>query len=507
MTKAILATYSIFALFSLSIGSESEPKIDAQPLHIGALQEFGQVVKGSYLAGVEDSKVTEMDWVDHFGAFLTKDVTIEDRLHISAGLGGVFQFRKPESVGSGFSFAQHKAFFVGPTKVEAVFDFGETGKPWLQIGSGMFGYKYNPQAVNLGEYLFRSGAYPTYNYTGGYVFVNSAGSGLQGFKALYHKGNFKADLLLFTEMGLAPLYDWSLASVLSYSVGDGLLDVGAGVNFQRLFQVHPSRTARRIPINSYFIVGGKTYVGMKEYYANPAQFYTKVADSLALRDSVGNASRIASLRNVVNGNRKDEVIVDSVLALDDSSRQGIKYYSAAATLLMARATLDVKKLFSSELFGSEDLKLFAEIDVQGVKNYPVFYEKMTDRMPIMFGMNLPGFKFLDLIALQGEYLHSPWLNNTFARGRSGANVPYLPNSSDKNLSNTEYNDAAANDDFKWTVQVKKNLGSNVSLWAQAASDHLRIPSSLYYYGPQFDHNEVTIKKDDWYLMAQISWGI
>jgi hypothetical protein len=507
MTKATLAAYSILAVFTLSARAEDEPKVDASPLKIGALQEFGYIEKGIYKAGTENAVSAKADWVDHFGAFLTKDVTIDDRLHLSAGLGGVFQFRKPETVGSGFAFHQRKAFFVGPTKAEAVFDIGEIGSPWLQIGTGMFGYKYNPQAYNLGEYLFRSGAYPTYSYTGGYVIANSAGAGLEGFKALFKFGNFKADLLLFTETNLAPLYDWSLASVASYNIGDGLLDIGAGVNFQRLLQVRPSRTASNAIANSYFEQGDQKYSGSLEFYANPARFYNSKADKLSVQDSAANAGEIVRLRNVAASYQAKADVVDAVLALEDSLKPELTPYSASAILLMARATFDPKKLFGGDVFGSEDLKLYSEVDLLGVVNKPIFYENRMDRMPIMFGFNFPGFKFFDLIALQGEYMKSPWLNNTYQRGRNRANVPYFPGSSDPLLSETEWNDQATKDDFKWTLQVKKSVGQNLSLWFQAANDHLRMPSSIYFYGPQFDHNEVTAGKDHWYWMTQISWGL
>jgi hypothetical protein len=507
MTKAILAACSISFLSILPARADDGPKVEAQPLHIGALQEFGYIVDGTYLAGTEKSRLVHQDWVDHFGAFLTKDVTVEDRLHLSAGLGGVFQFRKPETVGLGFAYHQRKAFFVGPTKAEAVYDIGENGNPWLQLGAGMFGYKYNPEAANLGEYLFRSGAYPTYNYTGGYVIANSTGASLEGFKALFRSGNFKGDLLLFTETGLAPMYDWSLAGVASYRVADGLLDVGAGFNFQRMIPVRPSRTANPAIGNSYFEVNGETFVGQKEFYGNPARFYAARADSLAAKDPAANAAAIADYRARASAFAAKAGIVDSVLTLDDSLRPQLKHYSASALMLMARATFDPKRIFPSDAFGAEDLKIYAEADILGVRNFPIYYKKITERMPIMFGINLPGFKLLDLIAIQGEYLRSPWLNDTYQRGRNAFNTPYLPDPMDANLSKNDYNDAAANDDFKWTVQLKKNLGRNVSLWGQAASDHLRMPSSSYFYGPQFDHNEVTALDKQWYWMAQISWGI
>jgi len=56
------------------------------------------------------------------------------------------------------------------------------------------------------------------------------------------------------------------------------------------------------------------------------------------------------------------------------------------------------------------------------------------------------------------------------------------------------------------VFLKKSFG-HVSFLAQAANDHLHLTSSEYYYGPQFDHGEVTVSSKDWYFMTQVAWGM
>src|SRR5690606_3389201 len=132
---------------------------------------------------------------------------------------------------------QRKAFFIGPTQTTATYHFGDPSAPWLTVGAGMFPYKYNPDAANLGEYLFRARAYPTVLTTGGYVFAGSAAATLQGFKASWRQGDLRLDALLTTETELAPFYDWSLAFVGSWSLMNGLLDLGAGVNFHHLIPV------------------------------------------------------------------------------------------------------------------------------------------------------------------------------------------------------------------------------------------------------------------------------
>ena len=538
MKKLALALTCGFGLFAVAISAEDEPRIVSKPLGIGALQEFGQLERGIYKIGPGNvGEVWTNDWMDHFGAFLTKEAVVDERLFLSGGLGGVFEFRKPERVDPGFYGSQRKGFFIGPTKAVAEYHFGDPAKPYLTIGSGMFMYKYNQDAFDLGEYLYRSGAYPAYTSTGGYVVVNSAAANLQGFKSSLDLGSFKADLLLTTETNLAPLYDWSLGGVVSYSIADGLLDLGAGVNFKRLIQVKPSRTSKNVDDNGYFVKDGKTYSSNSNYYNRQVEFYTNKKTAAANLQAAAEARKAALEANhtaadsqlaTIEGTKAasyaataaveagkaaviqvDADTVNAVIALDNSdpNKPKINHYTNAGILLMGRASLDLKKIFKSDLFGPQDLKLYSEIALLGVKNYPIFYEKRSDRMPIMVGFNLPGFKIFDLVAVQVEQYKSPWLNNTSQIAGDAIPLPAFPIGSDSIASVNEWNDLATKDDFKWSILIQKKLGNFITFSAQAANDHMRVVSSRYFYGPQFDHNEVTVSKSDWYWMTQLSWGI
>lgn len=383
---------------------------------------------------------------------------------------------------------------MGPTRAVAEYHFGDPKNPYLTLGSGMFMYKYNQDANDLGEYLYRSGAYPAYTVTGGYVLVNSAAANVQGAKASLSLGNLKADFLVTTETNLAPFYDWSLGGIVSYSIADGLLDLGAGVNLKRLFSVKQNRTSKSALANGYFTLGGQNYTTKTDYYSHQIEFYNNNNNHV---DSV----KAAAL----------QVLMDTVNAITSPSRidnkPEILYYTNAGILLMGRASLDLKKIMSSDLFGPQDLKLYSEIAVLGLKNYPVFYTKVTERMPIMFGINLPTFRLLDLLSVQGEVLRSPWLNNT-AQIANGTNpVPALPQAFDRVASKNEWNDLATKDDWKWSILAKKKIGNFITISGQAANDHMRMVSSRYFYGPQYDHNEITVSSDHWYWMTQISWGI
>lgn len=509
MNKISVTLTCALALFAFS--RAEEPKVERKPFHIGALHEFGQLGKGIFKTGTQqNAEELSSEWIDHFGAFMTQEAVVNDRLYLSAGLGGVFQYRKPERVQPDFYGTQRGDFYIGPTKADAEYHIGDLERPWLKIGTGMFPYKYNPDAVNLGEYLFRTLPYPTVINTGGYVLVGSAAANLEGFRANLNLGGFRADMLLTTETGLAPLYDWSLAALASYTVGEGLLEVGGGVNFKRLFQINPSRTARELRQNGYFEYNGKGYVAGVDYYDRAENWYSN------RRDAATNPADSARYEASRARYAADHAIVDSMAAWR-SRRDGgdltapvppdTSYYTSAGTLLMGRFSFDVKKLFGGGPFGPNDLKLYGEMAVLGVKNYPVFYENMGDRMPMMLGFNLPAFGFLDLVAVQVEQFKSPWLNNTAQVAKRGINIPHFPIADDALLSKDDFNDLATKDDFKWSVVIQKRIAGHITISGQAANDHLKLVSSRYFYGPQFDHNEITVSNDHWYWMLQVGWGI
>ena len=65
---------------------------------------------------------------------------------------------------------------------------------------------------------------------------------------------------------------------------------------------------------------------------------------------------------------------------------------------MARVCFDFKKFFNTNIFGDQDLKLYCEAAILGVKDYKLYYNNLVQRIPVMVGFNVPAFKILDLIA-------------------------------------------------------------------------------------------------------------
>jgi hypothetical protein len=434
-------------------------------------------------------QIERNEWIDHFGAYFIQEATVDQKVDLAVGLGGVFQFPKPENFGEKFGGSQYKLFYVGPAVAQAMYKFGDADKPVFSLGGGMFPYKYNPEAFNLGEYLFRAAPYPSYIMTGGLNTIRDNAAYLEGFIAKLNLGRYQLDFLLPTETSMPPLYDWSLAAVGSYQSESGLLNLGLGVNFKRVLQVRPSRTSRHEAGNSYFNKNGINYTGNTELYTQNATFYSNKGDSVT--------------------SAKWTRMADSVLAWKDSTGNvpGASHYTFAGTMVMARGTLALNKVLDLESLGENDLKLYFEAALLGIKDYPVFYEKKINRLPIMAGVNLPTFQILDLLAVQVEYYNSNFINSTYSIGLANWAVPYIPEGSSKNFSKDNYMDISKEDNVSWTLLATKSIYNAFSISAQVARDHMRTVGTDWFYGSRYEPNEVMRTSKDWYWMLQFGWKI
>jgi hypothetical protein len=448
------------------------------------------------------------EWVDNFSAYLIQSAK-SDRWTVNIGIGGVFQYQKPEVVNAVWGGTQYRSYFIGP----AVADFEYTAlespnHQWI-VGLGMFNFKYNPQASNLGEYLFRSGPYPTYVMTGAYGFIQNSAATLQGAKSRFKAGNWTADLFLTTETIMPPMYDLSLAGVLKYATPESLLTVGLGVNLKRLVSIRPSKTQVQNPSNAWFTgPDGMKYSGNPQVYGVEATFYQR---KLAAAQAAGSTDTAYYSQRFLAATAKKEQVTAWV---DTAStfKPAYSYYDLAGTLVDAMVTLDLKRLFpgSSSLLGPEDLKLFAEAALLGIQDYPVFYENKMDRMPIMAGINLPGFRWVDLISLQFEYFPSPHINSYGSVvGSNYATPAQVDPLFDPMLSDKDYADQLSKDNISWSLLVQKTVSKRLTIAFQAARDHARLVSETTWAGPFLDPNEVFYKSggDNWYWMMRVGFGI
>jgi len=163
-------------------------------------------------------------------------------------------------------------------------------------------------------------------------------------------------------------------------------------------------------------------------------------------------------------------------------------------------------ILNNPWIGKDGLKLYAETAILGIKNYPLFYDKMSERIPILVGLNLPTFNFFDVLSVEGEYRKWGFLNSTLELVSN--NTPYWDgiNGARKTVGladTTAEREKIKAQDFKWTIYGKKTIVKGVAIYAQVASDWLR----------GIDQNNVlselsiTQRPSQWYYLFRLEFGI
>jgi hypothetical protein len=334
---------------------------------------------------------------------------------------------------------------VGIHDAEGIYTFGGSDSKVfpLQIGVGVFPYKYNPEARNLGEYLFRASAYPVY-------FVNwydAAYYRMTGLRASTRPTDwFSFDALLFSEMYQIPLRDFSLAGVATFKIGK-FGEIGGGIDFCRIFSVNESYTSPGYSSNS------------------DINCYSK--------DSIGVDSAVQTIYNR-------------------------KIYSFKSTKVEARISLDIKSFIPTDIFGKEDLKLYGECAILGTQNfathnvtYPAFYDTLKQRLPVMVGFNFPAFKILDVVSFEIEYLRTSFLPGSYNVFLTQSPVPVTLQQQNLTLADT-----------KWSLYMKKTLGA-FALTGQIARDHFSANNNNLIAQ---ERSDVLLGSEDWWWSLKVQYG-
>jgi hypothetical protein len=259
-----------------------------------------------------------------------------------------------------------------------------------------------------------------------------------------------------------PYYDMSLSWISSIKPFGKILDIGAGFDLSRFIPANDVYTTPRFERN------------LKEISNIRYVTKTDTASGLTVTDSLG----------------------DSL------------FYTYKGTKLMGRLTFDFKGFFpdfGAGIFGENDGKLYSEVAVLGLENQGVedpehnlhaYYDKLWQRIPLMFGFNIPTFKFLDVLSLEAEYYRMPYPNDfgNQLRWSSPQQGCPIPNDGLGDYLRTITN-IYDTDSWKWSVYARKIFNNHFALILQAARDHSRTRSTYSLYA---DGEECLVKNVQWY---------
>jgi hypothetical protein len=463
------------------LADDGEDNVKLLPLSMGTLVDVANVVKGKWNESVQDG-----NYIQRTSVWLLQEIRVSDRLNVRAGVGGVYWYdieNPPPGEANVRPFVTSTKFGPGIARADMEYRFGNPENPAATLQAGYFPYKYNPDAANLGEYLLRSGAYPGYLVTGGWNLMGNLYM-MQGLRVSVPMfgGMIVNEFLLPVERDLPPTGDLSPSYIVTATPVRGI-ELGGGVSCHHCIAVRPSVTSPKV-----------------RYGTNATNFGN--GSGVIIKNPNFNPTDTTSPRDLASPGNNPEYIYDTT-----------SFYTFQGVKVMARASADVKAFVPVPGFvaGPQDLKVFGEVALLGVKDYPFYYEKKTERMPVMFGINAPTFRMLDLLSFQMEYYNSPFPNSIENAYRyQMPTLPFVNSGPSGTISEQDPNlfkrdlDEVTKDNWKWSLLARKTLVRGLTIYAQAANDNQRLPN----WKAEQSYAPITnIQKKDWYYLIRLELGI
>lgn len=468
--------------------------------------QFGRIMQSS------DTLVSKYNYNDNFihspGAQFTILADIGGNWSGAMGIGG-YETQAPQ--GAVYNSQQTKrelGFKVFVTQANFAYTYGDREAPPFRAAFGLFPYRYNPDVRNFGEYLLRGPVYPGILFSGfedkriDPTVANTLGINLRSTL-----GGLTQDLIVKSETDLAPLFDFSLAYVGQFEVKD-VFSIGFGVNFHRLVAMKPGLTDLTDPSFRGDERGSRSV--KHPYYRN--YVYVEM-DTVAFASDGVTRKPGSEGRDSLNGTLSSLDDTTFLWASRDTTR-----LTHRGTKVMGRFSFDPKGLFGRGGMGPNDLKIYGEAAIIGVKDYKGVYDRIAERIPVMFGFGIPTFGLLDDCALEVEWYGAKFRDDYFKIEKQTSPLPRSNHSleynreddgtgrlkSDTTLAFADFdvqNQTA--DDLKWSLYLSKKFLKYARVSFQVANDHYRpwegAPGSTERYESAFT------QVSDWYTMMKIGF--
>ena len=451
-----IASFAALVLLIRSAGA-AEPEAPRATTSLYTAFEAGQFVRYKYRQ--EDFRHA---WRNRACLEYSTRYAHSDRFAVDMGLGAWMWYNSfPKERNEDVHNLDVRRVSLYIARAQGTYAFGDAESPLAEIALGVLPYKYNPDVRNLGEYLYRTGAYPNF-ILGDFDFAQARLTGAR--VGIMPKGSWSNDILFTTETDIWPHFDWTLGWITKWRPA-AFLELGAGAALTNVVSADGHNTDPRTLTNMYV-------------------------------ENLHSDSALLPGTDI-----KIEVVTGDT-----------GYYTFRSTKLMGRAALHPQAALRLPWLGPEDLKVYGEIAVLGWTDYPrpvpgdtvevnSFYSDRMQRMPVMFGINLPAFGLLDLLAFEAEWYGLKGPNSYQRRKEEDVPVPQPVNL--WNTKNGSYVDADyRKDDWKWSLYARKTLAPGCDIVAQAARDHVRHD----FDSPvQLDREEALTRPGQWWWAAKIQF--
>ncbi len=412
--------------------------------------EAGEIVHGVKESDAQTSNVSSNYFVDQPLERLlfqyVADYNVNKHVHAVIGMECQLGYSYPLDDFKSIN-TQTSAITVYPDRAEGMYTLDDLPLPLkLQFGFGYFPFRTDPDVKNLGEYMFRTGTYPTYvinNFNRPYARLLGVRASATAWDCLH------GDVLLTSSTQYMPLGDGSLTFLASYNL-DKVIEVGAGIQLASLFSYDSTITT-------------PTRNEGAPYYINQ------------------------------NG---------------DTSQYTFKATKVMGRFSFDPKPLLPEEL--SSLLGKGDSRFYSEICCTGWENYKnydtsagsmSYYANRWDRTLFMFGYNVPTFKILDVLSFELEHKSNRY-PNSLEPLENQTNLPPMPIPVLSVASDiAAAGSSQAISPWYWTIYLKKTFLGNYALIAQAAHDHMRPIEADITIPP---YEDVCEARGDWWYNIRLN---
>jgi hypothetical protein len=412
----------------------------------------GWVESGQLVDYFNNGQEIEHTWLSRTFLDLLFNATYKERLHISLGTEGRMWFNIPKVTGTG------QATYVHRQNGSLIVSDANASYSFGNVVAPFLSATMGLFPYKYNQQVRNLGEYLFRSGTYPAYLINIFDLPFARLTGLKLSGDlfgcWHQDLIYSFETTIPPFFDGTVSYLTSYHFRN-IIDIGAGVSFANLVSVDENVTTPKTGVN-----------------ATRNKYVTASGDT--------------------------------------------GFYTFSGTKLMGRFCFDPKGIFPLDIFGKEDLKLYAEAAVLGLESYPrndsitafnsgrssktniYGYDVLKKKIPVMLGFNVPTFKILDVLSLEAEWYKCPYPNSYLNRLGPGKDLSY-PVPDPVKRTNVDYR----TDTWKWSVYIKKTfLDEHLGFVLQFARDHVRNETLI---DESFDYEEaLSLNKQWWWMMKLVA---
>lgn len=210
------------------------------------------------------------------------------------------------------------------------------------------------------------------------------------------------------------------------------------------------------------------------------------------------------------------IMLDRLLSVDEKlttppKSTNTNEFTFRGTKMEFRCAIDLKRFLPFYgIFGKNDLRFYYELCLNGFNNYPITdpanasypgYNSSEHRIPIVVGLNIPTFNFLEVLSVEFEWWDNNFANSYWGVFNAGYAMPPNPYKYQKTNRSDPYGGP-----WHWSVYAKKNIIPNLNFVGQVARDHSFIETSQTGLS-NGDPQEAVDGLGNWMWICKLEFGI